>query len=560
MSRTKPAPSWSEAVSAVLGDRDPHREQAFDTDATVVIAALKALVATGRCVATGPNAAFQPIRTLRVAAQDEAGAALRPSTKRTERDFAHWAIALEGERGSWIANVTAMTYLPSRRGAPAERVVFHLALGRVLGHPFIHDAHLADPQLQFASGWLLLTEADLDVPWLLSGVDPTDLDSLGEAVMGKPRASFVPVEERRRKEEAIAAVRAAYLAHRGDMPRALRQDDVDVIVRTGLDYGLLINLDLVHSATGGRGSPNAVYPKLADAMQRLAPRRASTTDVDPALLALWQQLGQAATAAAEEALVPARHAPEEERAAVAAERAQLQAERAQDERATAERQRHLAHMTQALEEAHARIDSLANVERGQLVEIEGLKHDRTSLQQQLTVASDELTALRITHARVVEERDRARTELTQRERAHATERERAADEQAALAADLAREATAARERLAEVTGLQQELTTTHAALQDSLVAQRAAEATCVDQADQLARLTADKLAAEKAATAANRELATWRQRHDEVAEARIHASGELANLRAEHQAVTRERDRLDRLLARLSPTKHPKAR
>ena len=75
MSRTKPAPSWSEAVSAVLGDRDPHREQAFDTDATVVIAALKALVATGRCVATGPNAAFQPIRTLRVAAQDEAGAA-----------------------------------------------------------------------------------------------------------------------------------------------------------------------------------------------------------------------------------------------------------------------------------------------------------------------------------------------------------------------------------------------------------------------------------------------------------------------------------------------------
>lgn len=548
MSQPKPPPSWADAVARVLGDRDPQCEQALEADPDTVKAALEALVATGRCLVTGPHGRFMPVTGLRDEVQNRPG--FGPNRKKPDpKALPDQAFALEGDNGSWIFNVTRLTYLPPRRGAPAARVVFHLQLGPVIGHPFLHHRELAEPQLLFGGGWLLLTDADLDVPYLLGGdVNPADLDSLGEAVRGRPRVGYVAPAERLRKEDALAAVKTAYLAHRGPVPRALQQQDVDIIVRTGLEHGLLINLDLVHAATDGRGSPNAVYPKLADAMWRLAPGRTTTDDIDPTLVTLWAQLRTAAAASAEELMAPQRDQLDIERAALEAEREDLQAERDQDARAATERHHQQARLEQELAQARERIESLSNVERGQASEIASLSAERTALRSQLADATHVAAGLRAELATGREAQDTLKTSLAQHLQDAAAARARAESTEVDLTAQRDRAITAG----AEQTHRREAVEKMHANTAEALEASQREVARALDElAAEKARSTALRAEADTARKESDTTITTLRRQLAAQTKQLSLQDAALATSRAEHQAVQRERDRLDALLSRL---------
>lgn len=450
-------------------------------------------------------------------------------------------------------NIAAFTYLPPRPGAPAERVVFHLRLGEVRPGAFIHGQALATPTLSFGSGGhLLLADAELDIGWLLyPKVDADDLDALGEAVRGRPRQGYVDPAVRMAKEQAIAEVRAAYLANRGDMPRAVTQEDVDVIVRAGLAHGLLINLELVHAATDNRGSPNAVYPKLADAMHRLAPRRPADDAADPLLREVWAKLTSAAAAHAEESLAPERAALATERQALADAHAELAAERERDSRAAAERQQLLERLDAELAAARTRVESLTHVERGQAQELASLRAERDSTQAQLAETRRRLAASDAELAEVRKERDRLQADLELHQRTSAAATARAAAQLEERTAELA-----SARRAAEA--LEYELQTSEQAQSDLRAALATAEQALSDAQRRSAQL-AERLASAEATVAdrdrEHRQAAIQLRAQLEASEASASTlKGELITLAADHQAVVRERDRLDQLLARLTPS------
>ena len=546
-------PTWADAVRTVLDGRDATREQLIAGDADHLQAALEALIATGRCRASDGYGRSLAVRHLRATSQEPiTPGTLKPGPEEPSNEPRWRAFALEGDAGSFVINIAAFTYLPPRPGAPAERVVFHLRLGEVRPGAFIHHQALATPTLSFGSGGhLLLADAELDIGWLLyPKVDADDLDALGEAVRGRPRQGYVDPAVRMAKEKAIAEVRAAYLANRGDTPRAVTQEDVDVIVRAGLAHGLLINLELVHAATDNRGSPNAVYPKLADAMHRLAPRRPADDEADPLLREVWAKLTSAAAAHAEESLAPERAALATERQALADAHAELAAERERDSRAAAERQQLLERLDADLAAARTRIESLTNVERGQAQELASLRAERDSTQAQLAETRQRLAASDAGRAEVSKERDRLQADLEQHLRAGAAAAEQAAAQLQERTAELA-----STRRAAEA--LEQQLRAAEEAHGDLRAKLATAEQALADAQGRSARL-AERLAAAEAAVAdrdrEHQQAATQLRAQLEASDSRaatLHA--ELLTVTANHQAVMRERDRLDQLLARLAP-------
>lgn len=553
-------PTWADAVRTVLAGRDATREQLIAGDADQLQTALEALIATGRCRASDGHGRSLAVRHLRAANQQPMAPGPMPRTyaKRTASDDPakdpQWrAFALEGDDGAFVINIAALTYLPARRGAPAERVVFHIRLGEVRPGAFLNEPALATPSLFFGrGGHLLLADAELDIGWLLyPKVDPDDLDALGEAVRGRPREGYVDPAVRQAKEEAIAAVRAAYQAHRGPQPRAVTQEDIDVIVRTGLAHGLLVNLELVHAATDNRGSPNSVYPKLADAMHRLAPRRPADDEADPVLREVWATLKSAAKSLAEEGLAPERAALATEREALAEAQATLAAERERDSRAAAERQQLLERLDAELAAARTRVESLTHVERGQAQELASLRAERDSAQAQLAETRRRLAASDAELAEVKKERDRLQADFERHQRTSAAATERAAAQLEERTAELV-----STRRAAEA--LEQQLHTAEQAQSDLRAALATAEQALSDAQRRSAQL-AERLAAAEAAVAdrdrEHQQAATQLRAQLEASEARASTlKGELITVAADHQAVVRERDRLDQLLARLAPS------
>lgn len=555
-----PAPSaWTAAVAAVLGSRDPAADHVFD-DVESVTQALTALAATGRLVATYPGQALLPVSEARAAPQSEPGfSRFRDGAKGATRPLADTAFALLGADATWVVNVAALTYVAPRRGQPAERAVFHLWLGALKGVPFIHDTlpralHFAGHQA------LVLAESDLDVGWLLrDGVDVSQAEEIGKALRGeRPRAGYVPPELRKKKDDAIAAVRAAYLAHRGPRPRALAQPDIDVIVREGLAHGLLINLELVHAVTEGRGSPNAVYPKLADAMGRLAPRRPPDDDIDPALRAVWAQLQEAAKAAAAASLAPEREAIAAERAALEADRTALEAERAQEARANAERTHHLERLETELVSARERIESFVNVERGQAQEVARLSAERNALQGQLTDAGAALAVLQAEHTAQREAHERALSaerELTTAERdAAASARELAAAQIRDLNDRLAAARRETDSKLTELQATDRQV----AELREALAAAQREAATSDTRRAAAEQALAETQSATTAASEKHASAHAALEQRLEAARAECATvQRALSNLEGEHRAVVRERDRLEQLLTRLGSPQAP---
>lgn len=553
-------PTWADAVRTVLDGRDATCEQPIAGDADQLQAALEALIATGRCRASDGHGRSLAVRHLRAANQQPMAPGPLPRTyaKRTAPDDPakdpQWrAFALEGDAGAFVINIAALTYLPARRGAPAERVVFHIRLGEVRPGAFLNDPALAAPSLFFGrGGHLLLADAELDIGWLLyPKVDPDDLDALGEAVRGRPREGYVDPAVRQAKEEAIAAVRAAYQDHRGPQPRAVTQEDIDVIVRTALAHGLLVNLELVHAATDNRGSPNSVYPKLADAMHRLAPRRPADDEADPVLREVWSTLKSAAKSLAEESLAPERAALATEREALAEAQAALAAERERDSRAAAERQQLLERLDTELAAARTRIESLTDVERGQAQELASLRAERDGLQARLAEARQRSDASEAELVEVSSARDRTQTELERQQRASAAAAEQAAAQLEQRTAELA-----SARQTAEA--LQRQLRTAEQAHGDLRAALATAERAVADADARSVQLTERLAAAEASAAERRREhqqAVTQLRTQLEASEARASTlQAELLTASANHQAVMRERDRLDQLLARLAPS------
>ncbi len=543
--------AWAEVVAQILGKRERHEDHVFE-DARTVSTALQALVASGRAVATYPGQGVLPVTTVRTTHQAEPGLGrFRSPAKDAAASLADTAFALESDTATWIANVATLTYVAPRRGQSLDRAVFHLWLGPLKGVPFIHEQlpkalHFAGKQA------LLLADSDHDVEGLLrQGVDVTQAEEIGQALRGeRERRGYVPPDERARKEQATAAVRAAFLAHRGPRPRALAQADIDVIVREGLAQGLLISLELVHAVTDGRGSPNAVYPKLADAMGRLAPRRPAADDVDPALRALWDTLRGDATTAATAALQPERDALAADQAALASAQAALAAEREQDARVAAERERQHQRLEAELVSARDRIESLVNIERGQAQDIARLDAEGAALRAQLQDAAAsraevqrELAELQAAHVALQATLAQARTE--------------AGAARDAAAAQLADATT----RLAHVTALAE---ARHEALQQASAAlpplrTALAEAQAAAAEATRARRTVEEALAEQRVAAARERTdhaaaaAGWQERLDRLTQEAAAQERALAALDGQHRVVVRERDRLDRLLVRLRP-------
>lgn len=549
-------PDWATAVAEVLGDLNPREDHIWD-DAQAVTDALMTLAGTGRAVATYPGHAVLPVTSVRATRQAEPGfTRYGDSTKGRAQSLADTAFALQSEAATWIVSVATLTYVAPRRGQPAERALFHLWLGDVKGAPFIHEdlpkaVHFGGRQA------LLLADSDFDTDWLVrDGIDLTQADEIGKALRGdRPRHSYVSPDEQARKQEAIASVQAAYLAHRGPRPRALSQPDVDVIVREGLAHGLLINLELVHAVTDGRGSPNAIYPKLADAMGRLAPRRPAADEVDPALRALWESLRAEAIVAATTALEPERSALAADQAALARAQAALVEERERDGRANAERERQHQRLEADLAKANERIDSLVNVERGNVAEIAQLKAERDALRGQLSDATTALSALKMD----LEAQREAHTRTLAAERELATaEREAATSARDLAAAQLSQLkdqlVDLRRDSEKKLTELQDAHQQEVAQLREALAAARretaTAETRCVAAQQDLAEARASIVAAETQLGTTRTEL---QQRIDAALEDAAAARQSLAVLEGEHRAVVGERDRLDRLLARLRP-------
>lgn len=544
--------AWAMAVAQILGDRDPSADHALDAVPTVT-AALKALAESGRLVATYPGQALLSVTSVHVARQSEPGFTRFDSPEATRQlRLSDVAFALEGPSATWQISVATLTYIAPRRGQPASRALFHVWLQDVKGAPFIHKQ---PPNLLGFGGKqaLLLADSDVDTDWLIrDGVDVTQADEIAQALRGDRRSFYVSPDEQIRKQEAIAAVEAAYLAHRGPRPRALAQPDIDVIVREGLAHGLMINLELVHAVTDGRGSPNAIYPKLADAMGRLAPRRPAGDDIDPALRSLWDSLRSEATKAADAALEPARAELEATKAELAAATAALAAERDQDARAAAERARHLERLEAELSKARERIDSLNNIELGRAQEVAQLTAERDALRGQLTDKAAALSALQTEQA--AEREAHARALNAERELA-AAERDAAASAQVLAAAQAdERLATFRRESETKIAELEEVARDAVTKLREVLAdgQREKAEAdrrhAAVEQRLAELRRAADAAAAQHAS-----ERASMRAQIDKALSEAANAQRALSTLEGEHRAVVRERDRLDQLLARLAP-------
>ncbi|MGH8159217.1 MAG: DNA-binding protein [Rhodanobacter sp.] len=538
------AAPWAQAVSQVLADRDPGEEQAWSGDAREVIAALQGLVDSGGCVATGVNGTFLPVERMRAfqhAPPYEMGKPVDPAS------MAKHGVCLIGADAIWVVPLATLTYLPGRQGAPAERVVFHLAPGAMVRGQ--HTSPGEPKALYFTGTPILLTDASMDVEWLLSpGIDIKDLDALGEVVRGGRRASFEPMKDRISREQGIAQIRQAYERHRGPKPRALRQDDVDVIVRVALQVGLLPNLELVHAATGGRGSPNSVYPKIHDAVARIAPPNApSAEDIDPALVAAWDTLRRAAAAAGQAVLAREREDLATQLEALGSDRAALAVRERDLIAAETATKAHIADLSGLLtsrdseiKTAQTRLAAESKLLTRRTEELERLQRKHTEMKTELRLATDRADAAKQTAEVVSAEADARIETLTTAERAQlqAIARLEAERDGLQIAIDKASRAHAA--LAASHATLQQ----TADGLRDALATARAEAAAASDAARE----------ARQACDAALAEADDQRQRAEsdknDLRDRVTILAGQLAEARAEQRAAQRERDRLDELVAR----------
>lgn len=548
----EPSPSvspWATSVAGVLGSRAAQEEHQWEADADELFAALAALVASGRCRLHAPG--LQPMDVVAIERTTfgrlPQGRASSPEP--ASNDPSHFAVcfrsaAEKGEGVTWILAPRRLTYLPARAGSPAERVLFQLLAPVGPENAFIHaDArHDLGRTYRLSHTAVLLADRDLDVAWMLlaNKIEATDIDGLGEAVRHSRRASYVSPEERASKERAIAAIRDAYEKRRGPKPRPLSQDDVDVIVDAALDRGLLPNLELIHAVTGGRGSPNQTYPKVHDAVARRARREArAESDIDAGLLDVWNRLRDAAIAAAEKALAPARLELADANAEVAAARQDLSA-----------RERDLAAATQALKDVQAdltaKLDERERTIRKFESELAKANRDLSQAQRQLGLLKNDTEKLEARCKAAEEERDRERAarRLAQDERDEArrnldaldercTEADRAANEAEGRCGELEATAAGLQQALAIEQAQQTTLREANTLLRDELERQRRElneanqrngrlEATVDNHKADLARLQpleSQLQALKEAHAAALSQLSTLREERDRLAAA-----------------------------------------
>ncbi len=382
---------WNAAVTAATSAHVAGKELSWETLPSLR-QTVEQLIATGRCVAwfrdanTPGGFARVPIETMQLSSQispiRNAGRRTADPTKPTDH-----AMALSSATRTLVLSPARLTYLPGRTPA---RSAFHLRTAKVALGAFPQSTN----PLNFGEAQgLLLTDAEFDLPTALRhGGDPADLDAMLVAFAGTSRASYQPLQERIAQEEAVERIRTRYVEARDPDAGPISQADIDVIVEAALDLGQVPSLKLVHAVTQGRGSPNAVYPKIAEAMGRLSPaRRAKPPEVHKGFWDAWQALKGAATETGQRAL-------EEQQQALDAERNQLQEARdafAQEQAAAAnaqeERERHLTTLQQELREAKEANERLQN-------EAGGLRQAQQAADQQRAQDREDLTKAAQLHA------------------------------------------------------------------------------------------------------------------------------------------------------------------
>ncbi|AIF48194.1 DNA-binding protein [Dyella japonica] len=400
---------WDAAVLAATAGASTDGDVVW-TPFDAVCTLLQRLIDTGRCVAWYADKLSEhgvccvPLATLAVTARVPMGIAPRAIDPKNPADH---AIALGGDGRTLVLSPRALTYLPGR--TPAQSGFQLLAGEPPMRIPFPQ----ATDALQFPKGQaLLLVDAALDVPDLLRRAgdltDLSELDGVQQAFAGGHRASYQPLHERVAQEDALARIRARYEAVRGPTPRPLSQVDVDAIVEAALDLGQVPSLKLVHGVTEGRGSPNQVYPKIADAMARLSPaRRARPPDVPKGFWDAWQTLQAAATETGQRALDGERATLDIEREALRQAQDQFAQAQAAAASANDERERHLATLQQELREAKDASERLQNEASGLRQALQAADAQHAKDREALEVARQTIETLTASRQATVDERDAA---------------------------------------------------------------------------------------------------------------------------------------------------------
>lgn len=362
-------------------------------------------------------------------------------------------------------------------------------------------------------------------------------------------------------------IAAAFEAHRQGRVGPLDQSDVDAIAWAALEAGLQPTLELVRRYAGG-GSNSTIHPRLKDFYGRLVKERLKGTQVPPALQKLYAQLKSDAEHDGAKELQPLQDALRLAEQGVAEERTRLR-----------DAQEALANERTALH--------TADQARQTFVE---------SLEGRLTLATEQLAAANHTIAGDADQLAEARTELR-----YARDR---GEELATTLAERTQQLQTTQTDLAKTTAAHDRLAAEHRAalkttaeleqrLQRAIEERRKAQATADEATQQAERLTArlaeleakrvtdqealsrasariESLIAEHATTKeslagaratmdeyrerTNALLDTTREQLVETTSQLGKRESELAHLRAAHEAVVGERDRLDGLLARLTST------
>jgi len=377
-----------------------------------------------------------------------------------------------------------------------------------------------------------------------------------------PAESLLPAEE----DDPIAA---AFEAHRQGRTGTLDQSDVDVIAWAALEAGLQPTLELIRRYAGG-GSNTTIHPRLKDFYGRLVKERLKGTQVSPVLKKLWSQLQASAAKEVDEKMTPQREALQLAEQGVAEERIRLRdaQEALANERAalqTADQARQTfiasleARLTVATEQLAAANHTIAG-DADQLAEartelrhacarteeLETILAERT---QQLETARTNVAKTSAAHDRLAAEHHAAlktTAELEQRlqqaaeelrqSKACAAEAIQHAERLTARLADLEAKRVTDEEALSLASARTEALIAGYATMKESLAGARSKMEEYRERTDALLDTTREQLV-ETTAQLGKRE-------------------SELAHVRAAHEAVVRERDRLDGLLARLNPARN----
>jgi len=376
---------------------------------------------------------------------------------------------------------------------------------------------------------------------------------------GDPPEAPLPAED----DDPITA---AFEAHRQGRVGPLDQSDVDEIAWAALEAGLQPTLELVRRYAGG-GSNSTIHPRLKDFYARLVKERLKGTQVSPVLQKLWSQLQAAAAKDVDEKMTPQRDALQLAEQGVAEERTRLRDaqealanERAALQTADVARQAFVAsleaRLTFATEQLAAANHTIAG-DADQLAEARTeLRHARdrsgelaTTLAErteQLQTTQTDLTKTTAAHDRLAAENraalkttaeleQRLQQAIEERRKAHATAAEatQQAERLTARLTELEAKRVTDQEALSHASARVESLIAAHATAKESLAGVRATLDEYRERTNALLDTTREQLV-ETTAQLGKRE-------------------SELAHLRAAHEAVVRERDRLDGLLARLAP-------